>query len=167
MSTNQQSQNVLMTSPVFRYAVLIVLCVVVVLSAGVCYRTRAYRRRGVGTGFGGPQPTSSAAHDWGPKPSLFDVYLDPPSEKRESSWEDIMPVSATRGGLDASGASALARISVMISMPFSGPFKAPEPLPDDEMFLPYLEMGLSDADVLLMDDDVLRSDSNEGSKKKG
>lgn len=79
----------------------------------------------------------------------------------------VKPVSATRGGLDASGASALARISVMISMPFSGPFKAPEPLPDDEMYLPYLEMGLSDADVLLMDEDVLRSDSNEGSKKKG
>ncbi|KAJ7488900.1 hypothetical protein FB451DRAFT_1223214 [Mycena latifolia] len=165
-STNdRQPPQGIMTSPVFRYAVLIVMCVVVIMGAGVCYRTRVYQRRmrhfAVTNGL---PATPSAAHDWGPPPSLFDVYLDPPSDKRESEWGDIMPISITRGGFDARGTSSIA---VMINMPFS-PFTPPGPLPNDGRYLPHLDIGLSDVDVRLTHEEALRSSSESaGSKKKG
>ncbi|KAJ6564467.1 hypothetical protein B0H19DRAFT_1141165 [Mycena capillaripes] len=164
----------IMTSPVFRYAVLVVLSVVVVMGAGVCYRTRVYQRR-MGT-LAGPNtmpvrivPTV-AIRDWGPKPKLFDVYLHAPREKPESDWDEMMPVSVARGALDASGTSSLARIFIIISMPFSEPFMAEDPVPDDERHLPHLEMGLSEVAVLLTDPKALRSSSESDqltSKKDG
>jgi len=157
-----------MTSPVFRYAVLVVLLVVVVMGAGVCYRTRSYQRRGRTIGMDPTFVTPSAvARDWGPKPDLFDVYLRAPKEKPESEWEEMMPISVTRGALDASGASSLARVSIIIKMPLE-PHVAPEPLPDDdEQELPYLEIGLSNVGVLLTNANALRSSSESDGKKKG
>ena len=76
--------------PFAGYAVLVVLSVVVIMGAGVCYRTRVYQRRMYALA-GGFQPrhalAPSAAPDWGPKPTLFDVHLreTPPVE-----WDAIM-----------------------------------------------------------------------------
>ncbi|KAJ7757254.1 hypothetical protein DFH07DRAFT_819678 [Mycena maculata] len=166
MSANQTPA--VMTSPVFRYAVLVVLCVVVVMGAGVCYRTRVYRRNMTLLPEVGLRPTASTPRDWGPKPNLFDVYLRPPKEKKpESDWEDIMPISVTR---DGHSVSSTARVSVMISMPSSQPFVAPDLMPDDdERYLPYIEFGVSDVDSTLTDVDALRpsSDSDEATSKKG
>jgi len=167
MSTNQPPA--IMTSPVFRYAVLVVLSVVVIMGAGVCYRTRAYQQRRThpagGTGFA--TPTVVAVHDWGPKPNLFDVYLHAPREKPVSDWDEMMPVSVTRGALDT---SSMARVSIMIKMPIPELFVEQEPLPDDEQHLPHLEIGLSDVGILLTDAKALRSSSEsdgEASKKIG
>ncbi|KAJ7100905.1 hypothetical protein B0H15DRAFT_817640 [Mycena belliarum] len=168
MSTNQPPQGI-MTSPVFRYAVLIVLCVVVVMGAGVCYRTRVYQRRmhALAAANGG-QPAQVTPRDWGPAPRLVDVYLHPPSEKHEAEWGEIMPVSVKRAGLDASGVSSIAHIAVMIGMPFSqfGALGAQSPLPDEERQLPHLELGLFEADVRLTDGH-LSPDSAGTAPKKG
>lgn len=77
------------------------------------------------------------------------------------------PVSLMRGGHD--GSASIAQISVMISMPSSQPFVPPEPIPDDERYMPHLEFGFSDVDVPLPDADALRSssESDAGAKKKG
>ncbi|KAJ7689345.1 hypothetical protein B0H17DRAFT_1331856 [Mycena rosella] len=163
-STSNQVPSGVMTSPVFRYAVLIVMCVVVIMAAGVCYRTRVYQRRmrhfaATHPGF---QPAAAAARDWGPAPRLFDVYLQPPSEKRDAEWGDLMPISITRGGLDSSGASSTAHVSTMISMPFS----QPHPVPDDERPLPHLEIGLSDVDARLADENAGRSSAESASNTK-
>lgn len=82
---------------------LVVLAVVVVMGAGVCYRTRVYRRQMhhlAGTPGAHGHITVRAAsppRDWGPKPNLFDVYLRPPNtntntneKKMEADWEDVM-----------------------------------------------------------------------------
>ncbi|KAJ7223135.1 hypothetical protein GGX14DRAFT_426928 [Mycena pura] len=172
MSANNEPQ--IMTSPVFRYAVLVVLSVVVIMGAGVCYRTRVYQRRmyALAGGFPPRHPLApSPAPDWGPKPTLFDVYLreTPPVE-----WDAIMPVSVARGDLDASGASSLARISVLISMPSPSPSpgssaESTSSIPDDECEQ-YLEFGLSDMHVLLSAKTLaLRSssESDEASNTKG
>ncbi|KAJ6527890.1 hypothetical protein DFH09DRAFT_1186365 [Mycena vulgaris] len=160
--SNTQPPQMIMTSPVFRYAVLVVLCVVVIMAAGVCYRTRIYQRRmREFAAANGPRHPPSATHDWGPKPRLFDVYLHTPSEKPEVEWDHIMPISLTR-------AASMAQTSVMICMPFSRPFVPPEPVPDDERYLPALELGLSDIDLPSLD--ALRSSSESdgaASKQKG
>ncbi|KAJ6481440.1 hypothetical protein C8R47DRAFT_1073805 [Mycena vitilis] len=141
----------IMTSPVFRYAVLVVLSVVVIMGAGVCYRTRAYRRNGSPVG-GEPVPTARsvvAPRDWGPKPVLFDAHLRPPSEKSESDWDQMMPISVARGPVGASGTSSVAQVSMMISMPFAEPFDPPEVLSDDEHYPPNVEIGISEMQALL------------------
>ncbi|KAJ7677724.1 hypothetical protein DFH06DRAFT_1167023 [Mycena polygramma] len=158
----------IMTSPVFRYAVLVVLSVVVIMGAGVCYRTRAYRRNGSPVG-GEAVPTAPsvvAARDWGPKPVLFDAYLRPPREKPESEWDAMMPISVAREPVHASGTSSLARVSVMISMPFSKPFEPPESQPDDEHYPPHVEIGLSEIQALL-NMSALRYDGQAASQKNG
>ncbi|KAJ7182997.1 hypothetical protein C8R43DRAFT_941082 [Mycena crocata] len=171
MSNNSNPpQQVIMTSPVFRYAVLVVLSVVVIMGAAVCYRTRVYQRRMRHLNADLPRPIiSPAARDWGPPPELFDVCLDPPKERPESDWDEIMPISATRGGLDSSGASSMARICVMINMPSPRPFAPQHTVPDDERYLPYAEIGLSDVDVLLDVKGLRTSSESDGaaSKKKG
>ncbi|KAJ7028817.1 hypothetical protein C8F04DRAFT_1118121 [Mycena alexandri] len=165
MSSNQSS--FVMTSPVFRYAVLVVLSVVVVMGAGICYRTRVYQRRMHTLAANAPRRVGPPiAHEWGPKPVFFDMHLDMPKEKPESDWDEMMPISVARGALDASGASSLARISIMISMPFSGTFEAPEPLGDDERYPPHVEIGLSDIAVLLQDVSARRFDLVSDENKK-
>ncbi|KAJ7620268.1 hypothetical protein FB45DRAFT_929850 [Roridomyces roridus] len=169
MSSNEMPSQAIMTSPVFRYAVLVVLLIVVVMAAGVCYRTRLYRRQILAMHPGLPTVglAGGTAHDWGPKPKLFDVFLRPPgsdigavvNEKRgaaegEYSWEDVMPISLTRGGATPNLSSSLAQVSVMISMPSSRPLwlSAHTPLPDDdENDLPHIEFGLADLPLLLPD----------------
>ncbi|KAJ7434925.1 hypothetical protein B0H11DRAFT_2116070 [Mycena galericulata] len=168
MSTNTSQSSEIMTSPVFRYAVLVVLAVVVIMGAGVCYRTRVYRRQinqmAMAGGRGPILPTVTTAPDWGPKPRLFDVYLRPPhgslNEKEkiaeDGSWEDMMPISLTRG---AAPSPSIAHISVMISMPSKQPFAPPDPTPDDERNIPYVEFGM--AEVAGSQTDVLLRSSSE------
>ncbi|KAJ7176901.1 hypothetical protein C8R46DRAFT_1077658 [Mycena filopes] len=176
MSSTQPS---VMTSPVFRYAVLVVLSVVAVMGAGICYRTRVYQRRmhtlaGTPPGARGRIGAASAAlpdPEWGPKPVLFDVYLDAPREKVGSDWDEMMsmPISVARGALDASGASSLARIATMISMPFTT-FIMPDLGPDDddeERYPPYVELGLADVAVLLHDVNARPISVSDETKLKG
>jgi hypothetical protein len=73
----------------------VVLSVVVLMGAGVCYRTRVYQqRRGMQTLAGGAihvgTRASALAPDWGPKPTLFDLYVQAPREKPESDWDEMM-----------------------------------------------------------------------------
>jgi hypothetical protein len=165
------------------YAVLVVLSVVIVMGAGVCYRTRAYRNRPRTAGEVGfvARPSVIAARDWGPKPKLFDAYLHPPRETPESDWDAMTvragcilfafpllilrmkPISVTRGALDASGVSTMARVAIMIRMPSLEPFVPPETLDDDERQLPHLEIGQSDLSVLLTSPEA----DEAASKKKG
>ncbi|KAJ6626174.1 hypothetical protein B0H10DRAFT_2185838 [Mycena sp. CBHHK59/15] len=67
----------IMTSPAFRYAVLVVLCVVCVFGAGVCYRTRVYQRhQRAGASIVVTTVLRQPPPDWGPRPGLYDVYLE-------------------------------------------------------------------------------------------
>ncbi|KAF7377294.1 Polyketide beta-ketoacyl-synthase [Mycena sanguinolenta] len=163
MASNQPPA--IMTSSAFRYAVLVVLSVVIIMGASMYYRTHAYRRHHphiqIVVREAGLAAPSVAAHDWGPKPKLFDVYLGAAREKPESEWDEIRPISVTPDAVDSSGASSLARICLMIQMPLSRPLKAREALPDDEARLPHLEIGQSDVNVLLKDVKSLRSSSDE------
>ncbi|KAJ6527863.1 hypothetical protein DFH09DRAFT_1186307 [Mycena vulgaris] len=147
-------------SPVVLYAVLIFLCVLVIMGGCLCcgcFHTRVYSQRHMDQL--AAMNAADSAHDWGPPPQLFDVYLRPPSEDMagESGWENIMPISVTRGGIDATDASARAHISVMIAPPFSQPLVPPDPTSesDDERYLPSLEIGLAAVDVRLIDEDAL------------
>ncbi|KAJ7256185.1 hypothetical protein B0H12DRAFT_1112725 [Mycena haematopus] len=160
MSSNQPSA--IMTSSAFRYAVLVVLSVIVIMGAGLYYRTHAYRRQSqiVRAAVAEDGLHESAPRDWGPKPKLFAVYLDAAREKQELDWDEITPISLTRGAVDASGVSSLARVSLMIQMPLS-PAMAREPLPGDEGRLPHLEIGRSDVNVVLKDVEALKSSSDE------
>ncbi|KAF8151846.1 hypothetical protein K438DRAFT_1943465 [Mycena galopus ATCC 62051] len=166
MSTNENPSPI-MSSPVFRYAILVVLSVVAILGGGLYYRTHAYRYRHHPHG---PRDTEAAlvvpsvARDWGPKPKLFDVYLDEAREKPEADWDEITPISVTRGVLDASGASSLARVTIMIRMPLPKPTMVREPLTDDENPLPPLEIGQSDVNVPLKDVKALSSSFEDGEK---
>ncbi|KAF7369333.1 Polyketide beta-ketoacyl-synthase [Mycena venus] len=178
MSGATSQPPAIMTSPVFRYAVLVVLTVVVIMGAGVCYRTRSYQRRALRPGGEVIRITPSAMvppRDWGPTPKLFDVYLHPPrKDKPESDWDEMMPISVTRGTLDASGASSMARVSIMLRMPLPEPYlpQALEPPPDDDDEqhpLPHLEIGLSDVGVLLTDAKASPNepDSEGGGEEEG
>jgi hypothetical protein len=75
----------------------------------------------------------------------------------------MKPISVTRGALDASGVSTMARVAIMIRMPSLEPFVPPEPLDDDERQLPHLEIGQSDLSVLLTSPEA----DEAASKKKG
>jgi len=163
MASNQPPA--IMTSSAFRYAVLVVLSVVIIMGASLYYRTHAHRRHHphihVIVREPGLAAPLAAAHDWGPKPKLFDVYLHTVKETPESDWDEIAPISVTPGAVDSSGASSLARISLMIQMPLSRPLKARDSPADDEARLPHLEIGQSNVNVLLKDVKALRSSSDE------
>ncbi|KAJ7461226.1 hypothetical protein FB451DRAFT_1269262, partial [Mycena latifolia] len=129
------------------YAVLVVICALVTMAGCLCCcccHTRIHYQRYIQDFV-----PEEAAYDWGPTPSLFDVYLNPLNEKSEMTWRNIVPISVAQGDLDATGASSMAQISVMIRMPSPQPFIAPDPLPDDERYLPFMEIGLSNVDMLL------------------
>lgn len=67
-----------------------VLSVVVIMGAGVCYRTRVYQRRMYALSGGFPPRHAlvpSPAPDLGPKPTLFDVHL---RETPPLDWDAIM-----------------------------------------------------------------------------
>ncbi|KAJ7664975.1 hypothetical protein B0H17DRAFT_292890 [Mycena rosella] len=147
-----------MTSAVILYVVLVALCVLVFMGGCLCCgccHTRVYYQRHMQTLVA---MNDQSGRDWGPEPGLFDVYLYPPGEKREadSDWQNIMPISVSLGGLDAAGAPSTAQISVTISMPSPQPFEAPEPSLDDECYLPPLEIGISNIEVLSVDANALR-----------
>ncbi|KAF7297300.1 Polyketide beta-ketoacyl-synthase [Mycena indigotica] len=147
MSSSSSQVPALMTSPVFRYAVLIVLSVVVILGACICYRTRVSQRRlRALTGTLPPRGLVSPLA-LGQKPVLYHAYIQEPPEKPRE-WDSLMPVSVTR-------ASSTARISLMICMPFSTPF-ANQSLPDDERHPPHIEIGYMDV--------ALRDNENEQHK---
>ncbi|CAK5276746.1 unnamed protein product [Mycena citricolor] len=133
------------------YAVLVALCIVFAIAAGMCYRTNAYRRhmrslvaaeimRGQAAGTAATQAAEAAL---GPKPDLFNVYVveDFADEKKGGvRWGDLLPIAVTRHD-KGSALLSVAHVSVMIRMPHGDlPLSPSEP--ESERNLSALEMGL-------------------------
>ncbi|KAF7320953.1 Polyketide beta-ketoacyl-synthase [Mycena chlorophos] len=164
----------LMNSAAFRYAILAVLCVVLVVGALICYRTRITQRRLALLHANLPVRGRDNKRDWGPPPVLFDAYIeDPPPPwpsppRRLVEWDSMMPISVGRDELDPSGVSARAHVSTMICMPFAAeerPAPSSEPIPDDDRYLPHLEIGYIDVQAPLnMKALTLRPSSEAGSE---
>ncbi|KAK7051979.1 polyketide beta-ketoacyl-synthase [Favolaschia claudopus] len=166
MASNDQSTQI-MASPVFRYAVLIILCVVLLVGTFLCYRTRANQRRpSLPIGGAASNVSSVAVCDWGPKPALFDAYLSLQRERPTFVWDEIMPFSVGRGAFDP---SKKARISLLVQMPMqsSEPLLEPRPLTDEQQHLPHMEIGLADVNVVAVEAKTSVLDVNETAKKKG
>ncbi|KAJ7289458.1 hypothetical protein C8J57DRAFT_1493896 [Mycena rebaudengoi] len=158
MSSNQQPPGI-MTAPAFRYAVLIVLCIVLVLGAGACYRTRIYQNR-IRTALAllPPEQRLPAQQQWlrvpDPyagvvPPRLVDVYLgaeekgDYAEEKASEHWADIVPLATTR----VDDTPGMAQVAVLVRMPA---VHAETPPDDDDVYAPPpdLHIGVARAPVV-------------------
>ncbi|KAJ6597158.1 hypothetical protein DFH09DRAFT_113051 [Mycena vulgaris] len=158
-------------SPLYRYAVLAAVFLFASVFATVYFRSRLESRRRQLEHAG---PMRARILDFDPlmKPPLFDAYLaeappiprpHPHNSTTAYEWDEIMPLSAyppnsmspapdlkgdsdaTSPPLDSDPSRVL--LSVIVRMPVPS-LVPPNSTAGDELPLPYLELGLSEVDVL-------------------
>ncbi|KAJ6523092.1 hypothetical protein DFH09DRAFT_1190714 [Mycena vulgaris] len=162
-------------STIYRYAIVGALGIVALIGCALFVRSRIDERRRVRNG--PPLGVGGDASALADRPRLYEAYLGSiQGAWTDYGWQDIMPLSLHSGGSWPQNSnkhvstdvdpltSAQSRIAMIIAMPSRrgappGPTHTPlqSPSSEDDLTLPYFEIGITDVDVRVEQRESLNS----------